>query len=104
NRLRSTLLPRPGTPLEFRSTQTMTDPKTFHAAAIDLGATSGRVIVGTYANSRLSLQEIHRFSNAFHYLGGHAYWDLPLLFSEIAEGLRKAKQLVPGLASCGVDT
>lgn len=77
---------------------------TFHAAAIDLGATSGRVIVGTYAKSRLTLQEIHRFPNAFHYLGDHCYWNLPLLFSEITEGLKKAKQAVPELSSCGVDT
>lgn len=82
----------------------MTDPSTIHVAAIDLGATSGRVIVGTYANARLSLQEVHRFPNAFHYLGDYCYWNLPLLYSEIVSGLRKANELVPQLASCGVDT
>ena len=82
----------------------MTDTTVFHVAAVDLGATSGRVIVGTYVNSRLTLQEIHRFPNAFHTLGQRAYWDLPRLFSEITYGLKKAKETVPELASCGVDT
>jgi rhamnulokinase len=78
--------------------------RTYHAAAIDLGATSGRVIIGTYANARLSLREVHRFPNAFHYLGEHCYWDLPALFAEITTGLRKALEMEPELASCGVDT
>lgn len=81
----------------------MTDQKTFHAAAIDLGATSGRVIIGSYTKGRLTLQEVHRFPNAFHYLGERCYWNLPLLFSEITAGLRKAKETVPGISSCGVD-
>jgi rhamnulokinase len=82
----------------------MTDTTVYHVAAVDLGATSGRVIVGTYANLRLTLQEIHRFPNAFHYLGQRAYWDLPRLFSEVTYGLKKAKEKVPEIASCGVDT
>lgn len=82
----------------------MTDSRTIHTAAVDLGATSGRVVVGSYTNARLTLQEVHRFSNSFHYLGKFAYWNLPLLYSEITHGLRKAKELVPNLASCGIDT
>src|SRR5690606_35072474 len=78
--------------------------KTTHVAAIDLGATSGRVILGSWTDSRLALREIHRFPNQFHRLGERCYWDLPRLFSEIVEGLRKAKQAEPALASCGVDT
>lgn len=78
--------------------------KTIHAAAIDLGATSGRVILGAYAAGRLTLQEIHRFQNSFRHLGPHCYWDLPLLFEEVMRGLLKAKQKAPALASCGVDT
>jgi rhamnulokinase len=78
--------------------------KPFHAAAIDLGATSGRVILGTYADERLTLREIHRFPNAFHYLGAHCYWDVPGLMAEIVTGIKKAKEDEPSLASCGVDT
>jgi rhamnulokinase len=75
------------------------------AAAIDLGATSGRVILGRYARGRLDLEEVHRFSNAFHALGAHAYWDLGRLFEEVRTGLVAAAKRAPAgaLASCGVD-
>lgn len=76
-----------------------------HCAAVDLGATSGRVILGTWAKDRLALQEVHRFPNAFQTLGGHDYWDIGRLWSEIRAGLGKAQQAAKGrLASVGVDT
>jgi rhamnulokinase len=78
--------------------------KTIHCAAVDLGATSGRVIVGTWARSRLTLTEVHRFPNGFRSVGGHDYWDIPGLWTEIATGLRLAKKRFPKLASVGVDT
>jgi rhamnulokinase len=71
-------------------------------AAIDLGATSGRVIVGVWGRQP-KLTEIHRFPNAFHSLGGHDYWELPRLWDEVCTGLRKAKAQFPNLASVGVD-
>jgi len=40
----------------------MASPKTIHCAAVDLGATSGRVIVGTWNGRRLALTEVHRFA------------------------------------------
>ncbi len=73
-------------------------------AAIDLGATSGRVIVGTWSGSGLDLTEAHRFPNGFSELNGSAYWDLGVLFKEIKTGLLKARELFPDLQSCGVDT
>jgi rhamnulokinase len=69
-----------------------------------LGATSGRVIVGTWTKNRLALTEIHRFPNQFRSVGGHDYWDLPGLWAEIATGLRAARRRFPKLASVGVDT
>ncbi len=78
--------------------------KRTHCAAIDLGATSGRVIVGSYDDDGLELTEIRRFPNAFHTLGKHAYWDLGGFYSEVKAGLAEAKRLFPDLASCGVDT
>ncbi|SDS36297.1 rhamnulokinase family protein [Opitutus sp. GAS368] len=78
--------------------------KTIHCAAVDLGATSGRVIVGTWAKNRLTLTEVHRFPNGFRSVGGHDYWDIPGLWTEIATGLRLAKKRFPQLASVGVDT
>ncbi len=82
-------------------------PKTFHCAAVDLGATSGRVILGTWARGSLRLREVHRFPNRFRSVGGHDYWDVPGLWAEIVTGLRAAAAAVPRgsrLASVGVDT
>jgi rhamnulokinase len=75
-----------------------------HCAAVDLGATSGRVIVGTWTGHRLDLTEVHRFANQFRSAGGHDYWDIPGLWHEITTGLRAAKKRFPRLASVGVDT
>ena len=81
----------------------MASPKTIHCAAVDLGATSGRVIVGTWNGRRLALTEVHRFANQFRSAGGHDYWDIPGLWHEITTGLRAAKKRFPKLASVGVD-
>lgn len=75
-----------------------------HCAAVDLGATSGRVIVGTWANNKLTLTEVHRFPNAFASLNGHDYWNLPGLWTEIQTGLRRAAEQFKSIASVGVDT
>ncbi|HEY1794261.1 MAG TPA: FGGY-family carbohydrate kinase [Opitutaceae bacterium] len=74
-----------------------------HCAAVDLGATSGRVIVGTWKSERLSTIEVHRFPNQFRSLGVHDYWDIPYLWSEVRAGLAKARARFPRLASVGVD-
>jgi rhamnulokinase len=82
-------------------------PSPVYAAAVDLGATSGRVIVGKWSRSRLQLTEVHRFLNSFHSLGGHDYWNVAGLWSEIQAGLRQAAASLPRgarLASVGVDT
>ncbi len=78
--------------------------KAIHCAAVDLGATSGRVIVGTWSGGALKLTEVHRFPNAFQSLGRHDYWNLPGLWAEAQAGLRKAAASFPRIASVGVDT
>ncbi len=78
--------------------------KPLHCAAVDLGATSGRVIVGTWNGQKLSLTEVRRFANQFRPFAGHDYWDLPYLWGEVREGLIEAKRRFPTLASVGVDT
>lgn len=81
--------------------------KPVYTAAIDLGATSGRVILGSWVKQRLALKEVHRFSNAFRTLGTHDYWDVGTLWSEVQTGLRAAATALPRnakLASVGVDT
>lgn len=78
--------------------------KAVHCAAVDLGASSGRVIVGSWVRGRLALREVHRFPVQFRSLGERDYWDLPTLWSEVRAGLVKARLEFPGLASVGVDT
>ncbi len=82
-------------------------PQALFAAAIDLGATSGRVILGSWSKNRLTLQEVHRFPNAFRSLGEHDYWEIGTLWHEVQTGLRAAVAALPRgarLASVGVDT
>ncbi len=57
--------------------------------AFDLGASSGRAILGTYENGRLEMEEIHRFSNDPVTVNGTLYWDILRLFFEIKAGLQK---------------
>ena len=73
-------------------------------AAVDLGATSGRVIVGSWDGRRLKTSEVHRFPNQFRPLGAHDYWDLPYLWSEVRSGLLKARSRFSRLVSVGVDS
>jgi rhamnulokinase len=75
-----------------------------HCVAIDLGATSGRVIVGTWRKNKLTLTEVHRFPNTFQSLGSHDYWNLPGLWAEVQSGLRQAAAQFKSIASVGVDT
>jgi len=81
--------------------------KPLHLAAIDLGATSGRVILGTWAKNKLTLKEVHRWANAFQSIGANDYWNIVGLWNEILTGLAKAVAALPRgakLASVGVDT
>ncbi|HSC26786.1 MAG TPA: hypothetical protein VLD67_05905, partial [Vicinamibacterales bacterium] len=58
----------------------------FHAA-IDLGAGSGRVVLGGAHRDRMQFQEVHRFHYHPRRLAGHLRWDLPKLLDGIREGL-----------------
>lgn len=69
--------------------------------AFDLGAGSGRAMLGGFDGERLALSEIHRFPHSFSMLGGRAYWDILLLMEGVKQGLAKAGK---GLAGAGVDT
>ena len=57
--------------------------------AFDLGASSGRAILGIYENGKLQMEEIHRFSNDPVTVNGTIYWDILRLFYEIKTGLLK---------------
>ncbi len=85
----------------------MPSAKSLYLAAIDLGATSGRVILGTWKNNKLSLKEVHRFPNAIQSIGVHDYWDIAGLWREIQTGLTAAVAALPRgatISSVGVDT
>ena len=55
--------------------------------AFDLGASSGRGIVGAFDGEKLTLKEIHRFSNDPVVVRGSMYWDVLRLFFEIKTGI-----------------
>ncbi|HKJ78321.1 MAG TPA: rhamnulokinase [Prolixibacteraceae bacterium] len=57
--------------------------------AFDLGASSGRAILGTLQNNRLRLTEIHRFTNQMAKIHGSYYWNIYNLFEELKTGLKK---------------
>jgi rhamnulokinase len=72
--------------------------------AIDLGASSGRVIAGVLQNDRLVLEPVHRFDNEPVRIQDSLQWDVVGLWREILAGLTKAAALYPAIASVGVDT
>ncbi len=72
-------------------------------AAVDLGASSGRVMVGRVGPGRLELDEVHRFSNDPVHAGRHLYWDVLRLHFEVLQGLRKAARQYD-VASIGIDS
>ncbi len=78
--------------------------KTRTMAAVDLGASSGRVLLVRYDGRQLSLEEIHRFPNRPVTLHGHRFWNILTLWDETLTGLRKARQVTGMLDSIGVDT
>ena len=59
--------------------------------AVDLGASSGRVMLGSFDGEKISVEELHRFSNDPVILGKTMYWDFLRLFHEIKQGLIKSK-------------
>ncbi len=79
-------------------------PATKNILAFDLGAESGRALVGKFDGERLALEVVHRFSNGAVQTLDTFHWDVLRLFNEMTAGLRKAHSQLGGLASMGVDT
>ncbi|MEA1062958.1 rhamnulokinase [Erwinia sp. HR93] len=77
-----------------------------HCVAVDLGASSGRVMLATYHRNahRLTLQEIHRFTNNLIRQKDHDCWDVDALEAEIRQGLQKVCDLQIKPDSIGIDT
>lgn len=71
--------------------------------AFDFGASSGRAIIGQFDGGKITLKEVHRFSNDPVSVGGTVYWDVLRLFHEIKQGIIKAR-MAGGFDSIGIDT
>lgn len=78
--------------------------KVKHYVAIDIGASSGRLILGKIEAEKLVFEEIHRFKNGFSCRDGHDRWEIDRLIEEVFKGLEKVKK--KGIHSCvvGIDT
>ena len=72
--------------------------------AVDLGATSGRTIIGTISQGKVNLEEITRFPNNLIETGGHFYWDIYALYFEIIKGLKAVAKRGLEITSIGIDT
>ena len=72
--------------------------------AFDLGAESGRAVVGTLHNGKLELNEKHRFPNPTGRMRGHLHWNLLQQWEELKTGLRKVAAEKIQIAGIGVDT
>ena len=73
-------------------------------AAVDLGATSGRVVLGRIGPDRLDIEVVHRFPNQPVRTADGLHWNILELYRNVLEGLRKAVAAEPGLLSIGIDS
>ena len=72
--------------------------------AIDIGASSGRHIVGWKENGELRTKEVYRFPNGVKELDGHLIWDIEALVFHVKEGIEKAKAEFRDIVSLSIDT
>ncbi len=72
--------------------------------AVDIGASSGRHILGHLEDGRMVLEEVYRFQNGMKETHGHLCWDTDELFSHIKEGMKRCKELGKLPVSMGIDT
>ncbi|MDR2655832.1 MAG: rhamnulokinase [Oscillospiraceae bacterium] len=72
--------------------------------AIDIGASSGRHILGSIDRGKLALEEVYRFPNGLKERDGHIVWDVQELFGEIIAGMKKCADIGKIPVSLGIDT
>lgn len=80
----------------------MKDKHTF--LAFDIGATSGRSVVGTIENNKLKFEELTRFSNNILNIHGKRYWNIYSLYEELKNSLQRAREEGITIDSIGIDT
>ncbi len=74
------------------------------ALAIDIGASSGRHIVGWTENGEIKTSEVYRFPNGVKEADGHLIWDVDALFCEVVAGIRRALAAFPDIETLSIDT
>jgi rhamnulokinase len=72
--------------------------------AIDIGASSGRHILGSVENGKINLEEIYRFENGISKIGNEYCWNIEQLFKDIKAGIKKCKEIGKIPKSIGIDT
>lgn len=72
--------------------------------AIDIGASSGRHIVGWQEGGKLKMQEVYRFPNGVEQVDGHLIWNIRKLFSYVVRGILEAFEEFPNIESLSIDT
>lgn len=75
-----------------------------YALAIDIGASSGRHIVGWQEDGGIKTEEVYRFPNGVHEENGHLVWNIEALVNHVKAGITKAKEIFPGIVSLSIDT
>ena len=75
-----------------------------YCLAIDIGASSGRHIVGWMENGSIQTKEVYRFPNGVKEQDGHLVWDMEALLQHVTDGIREAFAVYPQIASLSVDT
>lgn len=78
--------------------------KPYSFLAFDLGATSGRTILGTLNDGKLQMKELTRFPNQILELNGHCYWNIYSLYEHLKAGMVAAAKEDVEIASIGIDT
>lgn len=71
--------------------------------AVDIGASSGRHILGSVENGKITIEEVYRFKNGNITKNGHLCWDIDRLFSEIKNGMKKCAEIGKKPVSMGID-
>ena len=66
--------------------------ETSYYLAVDLGATSGRTVLAAFDGQKVELRELTRFKNPMIPMSGHLYWDLPALYYQVLQALRRVAE------------
>ena len=75
-----------------------------YALAIDIGASSGRHIVGWMGGGEIRTREVYRFPNGVESAGGHLVWNMDALTAHVRRGIEEAKAQFGNIRSLSVDT